>query len=334
MEVSEPPTEPPTFTYFKRFLLNTPCVDETVAYLKKSVQTRNSLERQTSSCKLWQLRLMLLYQFGRDSDLFSKLLLFCDPQSFSVTQMHHDTYAPLQHIQKVIEYITTNNRTPERKYTYLYSLIGLNSPIVTPPMTQINSIDQLPMIPYVLYPLCLYVNKPIDQPELAFGMIAHFFTVFRDETDYYLNSSYGSDYVCIPQQTITFLPADFTELCVILGKEPVSRTKKDIADLTHLLTIFFLKNGMRKRVNSNTVEEYPAHFPEWITPDQGRNKEIEQIYIVNKYSYSVGWMQAYDTELDKVIRATKQQGGNRKRKTQMKRKRNNKTKKRRMKRSL
>ena len=281
--------EPPTFTDFKRFLLNAPCINKTVAFLIKGVQTRNSFQRQTSSCKLWQLRLMLLYRFGRDSNLFSKILWFCDRQGFGLTQMHHDTYAPLQYIQNVITYITTNYLTPEKKYTYLYSLIGLNNPAVTPPMTQIHSMDDLMMIPYVLYPLCLYVNKPIDQPELAIGMIAHFFTVFRDETHYYLNSSYGSDYVCIPQQTITFLPADFTALCVILGKEPVSRTKEDIAYLTHLLTIFFLKNGMRKRVNSNTVDEYPALFPEWITPDQGRKKEIEQIYTVNKYSYSVGW---------------------------------------------
>lgn len=322
--------EPSTFTDFKRFLFNAPCINKTVAFLGKGVQTRNSFQRQTSSCKLWQLRLMLLYRFGRDSDLFSKLLWFCDRQSFSVTQMHPATHAPLQYIQEVIEYITTKYLTSERKYTYLYSLIGLNNPIVTPPMAQIHSIDDLPMIPYVLYPLCIYVNRSIDLPGSEIGMIAHFFTVFKDETHYYLNSSYGSDYVCIPQQTVTFIPSDFTALCSILGKEPVSRTDEEKAYLTHLLTAFFLKGGKRKRVNSNTVEEYPELFPDWIMPNEGRKKEIEQIYTVNRYSYSVGWMTEYEIELNKVITMIQQQGGNRKSKTQTRRKRSNKTKKRRI----
>ena len=302
-----------------------------MAFLSEGVQTRNSFLKQTSSCKLWQLRLMLLYRFGRDSNLFSEILEFCK-YPFDQTQMMLATYTPLQDIQKVIAHITINYLTPEKKYTYLYSLIGLNSPFVTPRMKQITRMDDLPMVPYKLYPLCLYVNKPIDDFLSSISMIDHFFTVFRDETYYYLNSSYGSDYVCIPQQTIKFLPdefkTNFTALCVILGKEPANRSAEDIVTLPHLLTIFFLNNGMQKRVNDNTVKEYPKLSSEWITPDEGHKTEIRQIYIENKYSYLVGWMTNYDTELDKVITTMQQQGGNRKRKTQMRRKRNNKTKKR------
>lgn len=304
--------EPPAFTDFKRFLLHAPCINKIVAFLSEGVKTRNAFQRQTSSCKFWQLRLMLLYLFGRESNLFSKLLSFCDKQGFGQTAMNLETHAPLQQIKAMIAHINRHIYTPDRKPTYLYSLVGLNSPMVTPPMKTIYSMEDLPMVPYVLYPLCLYVNKPVSDLQSAIGMIAHFFTVFRDETHYYLNSSYGSDYVCIPQQTVTFLPADFTALCALLGKEPVNRTEQDTAILTQLLSAFFLKGGMRKRVNSDTVEEYPALLPEWIMPDQGRKKEMEQIYTVNRYSYSVGWMTAYETELHNVFTAMQQQGGYRK----------------------
>ena len=43
--------------------------------------------------------------------------------------------------------------------------------------------------------VCVFMIKE----KIDIGSIIHFFTIIGIEDNYYLNSSYGSDYVCVPQ---------------------------------------------------------------------------------------------------------------------------------------
>tara|TARA_B100000787_G_C16196693_1_gene301415 strand:+ start:218 stop:928 length:711 start_codon:yes stop_codon:yes gene_type:complete len=172
------------------------------------------------------------------------------------------------------------------------------------------------------YYMCIY-NTRLDT-----GSILHFFTIIREGDDYYLNSSYGSDHVCVPQYTTKLNFEEFYGFCDAL----INKNNRGI--ITYFFEKYFLKGNLQKRYDENTTEEIPALKHKWIEPSAGTLKEIEY-YFVESNNYRVGLMPSYNQLSNQIIQeiGSALKGGKRIRNKRSNKKRKNKSSKNKNKRS-
>ena len=279
------------------FLLDTKCANRIISYVRNGpVKTRSSTQTITSSCRLWQTIFMIMDVFQIRYPIFSRLLSFCGDSTS--TQMEPDLYKIIYLMHRVYHKITTDSTSR------LFHLVAMNNPTALP-IIPIMTIKSIYAQVGKLYPMCIYLD-PRRYPDVyeshmgGVGMINHYFTIFFDGENYWLNSSYGSDYVCIPQKTFQLVPELFDLFCVAIAKTPSDRTKIDQDAIHSFFTLYFLQGGMRKRVDEDSVEADPTRWSEWIIPESGRESEIK-VYTNNKYGFSVGWIETYQTELHAIM---------------------------------
>ena len=231
------------------------------------VRTRNQLLRSTSSCRLWQFKLCLLnYYIKKYHDkIFNKKIIneLCNIISnFISSSNNQNTYSILQKI--IINNMAINIDDIE-------SIIDL----------PINSED------IQTYYMCIY------NPDVEIGSILHFFTIIRYNEDYFLNSSYGSDYVCVPQTTEKLDISEFNEFCNnLIDKNTL---------LKRFIIKYFLKGNLRQRYNNNTIEDIdPSLKSKWISPEEGIEKESSLIMSPTT-NLNVGLILDYENMLEEYI---------------------------------
>ena len=231
------------------------------------VRTRNQLLRSTSSCRLWQFKLCLLnYYLKKYHDkIFNKKIIneLCNIISnFISSSNNQNTYSILQKI--IINNMAINIDDIE-------SIIDL----------PINSED------IQTYYMCIY------NPDVEIGSILHFFTIIRYNEDYFLNSSYGSDYVCVPQTTEKLDISEFNEFCNnLIDKNTL---------LKRFIIKYFLKGNLRQRYNNNTIEDIdPSLKSKWISPEEGIEKESSLIMSPTT-NLNVGLILDYENMLEEYI---------------------------------
>jgi hypothetical protein len=242
----------------------------------KIIKTRNQLLRSTSSCRLWQFKLCVLnYYLKRYNDeIFNNSLIDEIFNKNIIDEM-------CKIIQNFIS-STINQNT----YSILHKIIINNMPINIDDIESINYLPNNGMNTQMYY-MCIY------NPEVEIGSILHFFTIIRYNKYYFLNSSYGSDYVCVPQTTEELDISEFNEFC----NDLISKNDR----LVRFVTKYFLKGNLRRRYNNNTIEEIdPSLKSKWISPEEGIEKETS--VIMSPYSnLSVGLIQDYENMVEEYI---------------------------------
>jgi len=149
------------------------------------------------------------------------------------------------------------------------------------------------------YYMCIYNTI------LGTGSILHFFTIIRVGDNYYLNSSYGSDFVCVPQYTTELDMAEFYGFCESL------MNKTNTENINYFFQKYFLKGNMQRRYNNNTTDEIPSLKSKWMDVDKGAQSEIDY-YLVPTNNYSVGLLPNYNELIHSLIENHSKRGGKRK----------------------
>ena len=170
----------------------------------------------------------------------------------------------------------------QTEYPELYNIVYLNIPIDTIKISSFNTIEELPINQN--YYMCVY-----NQNNLGYGSIIHYFTIIRKKDTYYVNSSYGSDDVCVPQYTTKLETSEFTKLCVELPE--LTENSKD------LYTKYFLIKNLSKRYNNNNIEANTRLKSKWISPKKGIEKEINSLGT----GYCIGYINNYQKLVNEFI---------------------------------
>ena len=230
---------------------------------EKIIKTKNQKLRSTASCRVWQLKLSIINYYLKKY------------------------YSSILSVDIVTEIcIIINNFLSSKPNTdsILHRLIFFNQPIN---ITKVNTIIELQYNHLDLqnYYMCIYNPK---------GHIIHFFTIIRFKDIFYLNSSYGSDVICVPQYTQLLVLEEFNNFCIELPiKSP---------NFINFYTKYFLKYNLPKRYNNNTIEDIdPSLKSKWISSTEGITKEIS-ILVESENVYYVGLINNYDEYIEEFIK--------------------------------
>lgn len=278
------------------------------------IQTRNQKLRSTSSCRLWQFKYAVINYFlgakkqinfngGTRSQTVMKrtkrtqLTTLRKPRTQGTKVMKRTKRKPLTTVIKRTnrtQLATTHKRKQNNvsnriienmcmiiknflelkpnMYQDLYNIVYLNIPVNTIKISSFNDIEELPINQN--YYMCVY-----NETNQGYGSIIHYFTIIRKDKDtYYLNSSYGSDNVCVPQYSTKLDVNEFNALC----NELTEYSK-------YLYTKYFLIKNLKKRYNNNNIEANTTLKSKWIPPAEGIKKEIK---LLGK-GYSIGYIKDY-----------------------------------------
>ena len=229
---------------------------------KHIIQTRDSLLRSTSSCRFWQLKLCLITKFFN---------LYGIEGLFKVKI--------LTQLCSILHSVMTDTNC------MLYNLIIYNRPINLTFVEDISNLHTHPELQIQSYYLCLF------NPEIYDGSISHFFTIIRKNNNYYINSSYGSDYVCVPQLTKKLNSHEFNNFCANINDK----------NSKYFITFFekyFLYGNLRLRYDENTISEIdPGLKHKWIHPGE---KHANEISIYNS-NYKVGLINNYESMVEECF---------------------------------
>lgn len=269
---------------------NSECVNWIVKDIRKSKTyiTRHEFLIQTVSCRVWQLITMVMETQCTPS-IIKHFTYYCHSQKKT-----KPVEKVLAEIIQIIDIIMSGK-------THVSRIILENIPLPfdgTMGIQPIQSIEQLECQPAKYYPMCIYY---IDK--ISHGGILHYFTIVFDGTTYFLLSSYGSDYVHVPQYITPLNPASFNEFCVLiqvpLAERETHTRYNDIVPT--FVTTYFLSNGVRKRHDENIVEVTPKLKPKWIEPTKGMMAELD-VFLKNQNTLLVGYIRGYDTEIQRVVK--------------------------------
>lgn len=268
---------------------NSECVNWIVKHVRESKTyiTRSEFSKQTASCRVWQLVSMVMEARCTPS-LIQYINSYCKSQNMS-----KPVKKVLSEISKLIDTIITL-KTP------LYRIILENIPLPfdgTMGIQPIQAIEQLECQPAKYYPMCIYIDTA------SHGGILHYFTIVFDGTTYFLLSSYGSDYVHVPQYITPLNPALFNDFCVLIQVPFDERASHEryTSVVTEFVTTYFLSNGVRKRHDEDTVEENPKLKSKWIEPEKGMMAELD-VFLKHPSTFSVGYIRGYDTEIQRIAK--------------------------------
>ena len=255
---------------FLSVLKNKKLTNKLLSYIsicdKSIIKTRNSELRQTASCRMWQFKYIVLYLINQKND------------NVILNNIHN--------LKKISSILTNICNLISifiiQKHPFLYKLIVLNR---LENITPIFEIDQL-IIANEYENFCMCIYSPINL------FILHYFTIIYNKSKFYITSSYGSDFVCVPQNTIELDIMEFNNFCLEL-----TQNNEDI--INTFFKKYFLLGNMKKRYNNNTIENInPGLKSKWISSNNGIDLELQHI-IDNKKQ--VGLMDEYQEKVEELI---------------------------------
>lgn len=162
--------------------------------------------------------------------------------------------------------------------------------------------------------------------------IFHYFLIIRHDEQYYITSSYGSDFVAVPQFTTVL---DIDEFNTYLHNTNTNNKDKSYYDF---IEKYFLSNNLRKRYDEDTIDDDEKLRSLWLQPKEGIKKELgwykqheQQLYvsIINGYD---DYIISHIHRLILPTPAAKEEGASKKSKRSKKRKKKKSKKSKRRKR--
>jgi len=258
------------------------------------VSTRRQTTKATSSCRLWQLVLCILNELEkRNKDVVSTIVNYSkNPQEYFVK---YEEITEL--VRKIMRSILNSDPVTNPNHE-LYNMIVMNNTesehLVELDLTYESIRRSLRMgINY----LCIYIEK-VDGDDMTNFSILHYFSIIKVGANLYdLNSSYGSDYVCVPQYTTKLNLTDFVRFVNALNNP------YDDDFFRSFFVKYFLKYNTAVRYSEDDIDANEELKTKWITPDEGSDMEISRVFVENRYRYNMkcGIIPQYDALVDMAI---------------------------------
>ena len=275
-------------------------LNEILGLIETRILTRLGAERSTSSCKFWQLKLNLIcaidtlkfnhaianYIVGDDS-LLDKVKQEC----YLIGNIFSNITNDVRTLDDLYKVVYNNNPFPDK----LKPLSSIDDLIVERPEDYSYGDCQM-------YSLCIHVTDIDDKRfHRGNGLIQHFFTLIKKGDLYFINSSYGSDNVCIPQSTKAITPEDFALFC---------NTANDISDegARHFFNKFvheyFLPGGVQQRLvmddKDDLTSETKKKYHHWLPIEEGKQKEID-LYSNITNNFTISLIKGYKNDIQSII---------------------------------
>lgn len=263
--------------FYKEVIINKNNIFEKLysILIADTVKTRAATSISTTPCRFWQLFYMILREYNKAT--YGELVH--DIQHITQNQF----YMPLFYEKYVTIYNIFNTTSNAR----ILSAIVAKNINVEGEIIALNRFSNL-RGQNSNFCLCLYQPALIGQP----GSIAHFFTVFICDDITYLNSSYGSELICVPQYSTELNISEFDELCM------------RIRDLTNVdnynfFNYFFKKYfgalAKKKLYDQDEIDENKQLRFKWKGAEEGIQEE--SAFYKNTNNYAIGWIHNYELML-------------------------------------
>lgn len=244
--------------------------------------TRLQLKMVSSGCRYWQLVIGILFVLQRRVDYKLVTIL-------KTSEETNPSYHRLVTICKKI----IRDMTPRKSLFYDFFYENIVNDLVLP-FTDVNQIGD------GIHYLCIYDtynNK---------SMISHYFTIIKRGEQYYLSSSYGSDFVCIPYSTSILNISDFLSFVEALHSVNQSTSNEEKAAwaiIHHFYNTYFLKGNIPVRIEQELRENNPnvLHHIKGSLLLQGPEIELRNVFKNNTTRYFVGIVPRYEEVIDSSI---------------------------------
>ena len=232
------------------------------------------------SCYTWQLYFHIMSQYVQ-TVYHTDMATLCD----------RNTFTPLT--DSDMEQIELIRRHCINEHKKVQTFISYNSPR---DVTPIERLADLPVQENLVYKLCFYnpTRRNVFVP--SYGTIIHYFSVFLHQKQFYITSSYGSSFVCIPPYTTRVKPDIFDEFCQLLRKPVANRSRRENISITTFVKYHFLQDGIDipEQVAVEEDDESQTAVPAAV----GMEKEAE---VYTQSEIHVGWMAMYDELVQESI---------------------------------
>ena len=273
-----------------------------VTFLKscrQDITTRRREELNTVSCRLWQLQYCLftiIYNINNN--------LYKDPKFLYILC---DIYFKMLTTESWLYNFIAHNRLPPYYLTLCYNA------------------DEQTFKEYIESTthsyLCMYginnITNLIDD-----NSVVHYFTIIKSGDDYFLTSSYGSQYICIPY-SINKLDSinEFYEFCENLHFKLQSRTRSRsqlqlqsqsqsqyvniLLDekLSNFMKKYFLSilNIRQKRYDDDDIDINKKLRHQYIPPNVGIKRELDYLLNNQIFNFDIAIITDYENYVEKTL---------------------------------
>ena len=296
-----------SYVYLKdQLIVNTKFFYLVIPHLLKndSIITTTKTKLSTSSCRVWQLLYIVLYQWFLVYP--SQIIhLMSNPYQYPLSKNQIDM---IQYIKSTMEIIKDSPLNIAEIQT-LHRVIFQNDNLGTigndeyfKNIYHINDLDDiLDQNRVSNYCLCLNFQQILGQTS-SIGMIIHFFTLIRHGDQWYLNSSYGSDYVKVPQYTT---PLDLNEFQLFLDFINNGGTNTPSDEFSKLFIKFFLENQKEwylEKMDAEDICDPWYKCARMLIDLSSQNRELRYL-LDNKYlaNLKVSWIKPYSKIIQQLV---------------------------------
>ena len=204
-----------------------------------SPSTRSQLKMISSGCRYWQLVIGVLFTLQRQGGYNLVTIL----EESEETNPSYNTL--VDRCKDIIVNITSENNHDFYDFFFNHDPNSLVEEYT----------DATQIIEGINY-FCIY-----DTIENEY-IISHYFMIIKRGEQYYLSSSYGSDFVCVPYSTSILNISDFLTFVEALRgiSQPISNEEKAAhwTIIQHLYNTYFLKGNLPVRINQDLRENNPS----------------------------------------------------------------------------
>jgi len=249
-----------------------------------SQTTRSQLKIVSSGCRYWQLVIGVLHVVQRHISNYSVITIL--KVSGETNYIYHRL---VKICKKIIRTITSKNN--HRFYDFFYNSV--------PNDLVIEYTDATQIVEGINY-LCIY---DYDRNKNEY-IISHYFIIIKRGEQYYLSSSYGSDFVCVPYSTSILNISDFLSFVEALHSvnTRANEEKAAWAIIYHFYNTYFLKGNIPIRIEQELRENNPSISQKiGSLLLQGPEIELKNVFKNKETRYYLGIVPQYEEAIEYVI---------------------------------
>ncbi len=253
-----------------------------------SSRTRYKTHRAGSSCRVWQFIFCILDNLQNRGYGINEMIK-CHAGGY-YSEGNDDFNHKYNYIIELMIYIYKYAYHNSENHKTLYELVFQNQPIKGIVTEYNNDLSDLPLGNNYM---CIYINGMASS-------IIHYFNIIKvSEEEYYLTSSYGSDFVCVPPYTT---PINQYEFKRFLDAMTVDNDLNNMVVANFYGKFFLEKNVGKDILDEDTIEAFPEKRWAKIGVDEGTMEQIkEMIGSENRGNYRIGLMPRYCDYVNELI---------------------------------
>ena len=273
--------------------------------------TTTKTKLSSTSCRMWQLLYIILYEwFSRDP--IDMVILMTKTYQIPVDISQ---YEMINNVKTSIE-IIKNNEIKDKSIDILNRILFKNDNLNTNGddaiFQNIFNIDDFnhPVDKNGIYNYCLCLNfQQIPDGSTSIGKIVHFFTIVHkknnEEDQWYLNSSYGSDYVKVPQYSTLLDIEEFQIFLDYINRE----SDIDESTFSKLFIKYFLANQKewyKDKIDTEDICTPWYNCAKMLTDFSTDNNELKYIVDNDYLTYlCVSWIKPYSNIIKEIVNILK-----------------------------